>query len=447
MSTPLAPAFFPAVISVSQLNRLTREVVERGLPLMWVSGEISNLVLASSGHCYFLLKDREAQVRCICYRQKLIHLEWLPENGAQVEVRALPTLYEPRGEFQLNVETLRRAGSGALFELFERLKARLAREGLFAPERKRALERFPKQIGVVTSPVGAAIRDVLSILNRRMPCVPVILYPTPVQGTQAAEKIAEAIRQASARRECEVLLLVRGGGSIEDLWAFNEEIVARAIHACSIPVVSGIGHETDFTIADFVADARAATPSAAAEMVSPNRAELLERLLALRLRLRREITRIIETRGQQLDYAARRLLAPGAWMAHKRVHLKHLESRAGAAWARALEHRQRELRDLARRFKLARPEVWALRQRRQALAERLVRAMREDFARARVNLQRIESHLRHLNPREVLARGYSIAETGEGQLVRSSREIHAGEPLKLIFSEGWARTQVIERGE
>ncbi len=254
-----------AVIGVAALNRTARDLLEHALPLMWIRGEVSNFTCAPSGHCYFTLKEAGAQVRCAMFRSRARLLDWQPQNGMQVEVRALVTLFEPRGEFQLNVEAVRRAGLGALYEAFERLKARLAAEGLFDAERKRPLPRFPRAIGIVTSPRAAALRDVLIIIARRMPCIPVLVYPTPVQGTGAGAFIAEAIQAASRRAECDVLIVCRGGGSIEDLWAFNEEIVARAIHACAMPVIAGIGHETDFTIADFVADHRAPTPSAAAE--------------------------------------------------------------------------------------------------------------------------------------------------------------------------------------
>ncbi|MBX9810460.1 MAG: exodeoxyribonuclease VII large subunit, partial [Burkholderiales bacterium] len=237
------------VISVGELNRLAKDVLEQNLPLMWVAGEISNFKRYDSGHCYFTLKDAAAQVDCVMFRHKVQYLEWLPENGMQVEVRACPTLYEARGKFQLNVETMRRAGLGALYEAFEKLKAKLEQEGLFDAARKRPLPAFPRAVGVVTSPQAAALRDVLTTLRRRMPSLPVILYPAPVQGEGAAQKIAQAIATAGARNECDVIIVCRGGGSIEDLWAYNEEAVARAIFACAIPVVSGVGHETDFTIA------------------------------------------------------------------------------------------------------------------------------------------------------------------------------------------------------
>ena len=309
-SPPLQRAAAAAVIEVSALNRMVRDMLEHALPLMWVRGEVSNFTCAPSGHCYFTLKDAAAQVRCTMFRSRARLLDWQPRNGMQIEVRALPTLFEPRGEFQLNVETIRRSGMGALYEAFERLKLRLAAEGLFASERKRALPAFPRRIGVVTSPQAAALRDVLTILARRMPSLPVLVYPTAVQGADAAQGIARAIEAASRRLECDVLIVCRGGGGIEDLWAFNDEAVARAIHGCALPVVTGIGHETDFTIADFVADLRAPTPSAAAQAASPDRRELSARVAETSARMARAFARRLDRLWQGVDYLVRRLVDP-----------------------------------------------------------------------------------------------------------------------------------------
>src|SRR5712671_347416 len=266
------------VLSVSELLRSVRDTLERRFPLAWVRGEVSNLSRPGSGHCYFTLKDGAAQVDCVMFRSRLAALDWELRDGARVEARALVTLYEPRGRFQLNVEALRPAGMGPLYERFVRLKEKLEREGLFDAAAKRALPQLPRAIGVLTSLRAAALHDVLQTLERRNRSLSVIVYPVPVQGEGAAARIAAMLATASARGECDVLLLVRGGGSIEDLWQFNEESVARAIRACAIPVVVGVGHETDFTIADFAADRRAPTPTAAAELVSPSRAELLSRV-------------------------------------------------------------------------------------------------------------------------------------------------------------------------
>ncbi|MDQ5850212.1 MAG: exodeoxyribonuclease VII large subunit, partial [Pseudomonadota bacterium] len=273
----LRPATAPGaeVVTVSELLRSVRDTLERRFPLMWVRGELSNFSRAPSGHCYFTLKDGAAQVDCVMFRSRAVALDAELRDGAQVEVRAAATLYEPRGRFQLTVEALRRAGLGPLYERFLRLKEKLEREGVFDPALKRPLPEFPRCIGILTSLRAAALRDVLTTLARRNAAIPVIVYPVPVQGEGAAARIAAMLRAASERNECDVLLLVRGGGSFEDLWQFNEEAVARAIRASRIPVVAGVGHETDFTIADFAADCRAPTPTAAAELASPARTELL----------------------------------------------------------------------------------------------------------------------------------------------------------------------------
>ena len=388
-----------AIISVTDLNRRAREFIEAGFALLWVAGEISNFTRAASGHCYFSLKDATAQVRCVFFRHKAALIDWKPENGMQVEVRALPTLYEARGDFQLTVEGMRRSGLGALFEAFERLKRKLEQEGLFEASRRRPIPQFPRSVGVVTSPNAAALRDVLTTLARRMPGIRVVLYPTLVQGEGAGEKIAEAIRAASARMEIDVLIVCRGGGSMEDLWAFNEETVARAIVACAMPVVSGVGHETDFTIADFVADARAPTPTAAAELVSPNRAELLVRLGALGARLSRDIDRALNTRMQQLDYLGKRLVHPGERIDAQIARQQELRLRLQHGQARVLE--------------------------------------RQD-----ARLVKMTASLVHLNPRAVLERGYSIVENRGGQIVRSAHQVSAGEPLRLTFARGAAQTRV-----
>ncbi|HEY5019718.1 MAG TPA: exodeoxyribonuclease VII large subunit, partial [Steroidobacteraceae bacterium] len=263
-------------------------MLERRFPLQWVAGEISNLRPAASGHLYFTIKDQTAQADCVMFKSRAAALDWEPADGLQVEVRALVTLYEPRGRFQLNVEAMRRAGLGPLYERFLKLKDKLGREGLFDPDAKRPIPEHPRQIGIVTSLAAAALRDVLTTLQRRNPSIPVIVYPAPVQGEGAAAKLVQALAAANARAECDVLLLVRGGGSIEDLWQFNEEALARAIRASDIPVVCGVGHETDFTIADFAADARAPTPTAAAELVSPSLEALRARIAETASRISRE---------------------------------------------------------------------------------------------------------------------------------------------------------------
>ena len=411
----------PQVISVSELNRMAREALERGLPLMWVAGEVSNCKRYDSGHCYFTLKDAQAQVDCVMFRHRAQLLGWLPKDGEQVEVRAMPTLYEARGKFQLNVEVMRRAGLGALYEAFERLKAKLGKEGLFDAGRKRPIPRFPRAIGVVTSPQAAALRDVLTTLRRRLPRLPVILYPAPVQGEGAAERIAAAIALAGARQECDVLIVCRGGGSIEDLWSFNEEAVARAIVACPVPVVSGVGHETDFTIADFAADRRAPTPTAAAEMACPNREELSTALAHSARRLLRVATRALEERMQRLDYLSRRLVHPGEKIRGQLSELRHFATRFFSAWERGLEDLGAQTAELARRL-------------REGGRRRL------DTTAAL--LARLDAHVQHMNPQAVLERGYSITESAAGGIVRDGSRLAVGDNVSITFARGRVSAEV-----
>jgi exodeoxyribonuclease VII large subunit len=411
----------PNVLSVSALNRMARETLERSFPLFWVAGEISNLTRAASGHWYFSLKDERAQVRCVMFRNRNSALDWIPREGDHVEARALVTLYEARGDFQLTIEALQRAGLGTLFEAFERLKAKLEKEGLFDLARKRPLPAHPCQIGIITSPDAAALRDVLTTLRRRMPGIPVVLYPTPVQGKGAAELIARAIRTAGERDECEVLIVCRGGGSIEDLWQFNEEVVARAIAESPVPVISGVGHETDFTIADFVADRRAPTPTAAAELVTPDRQALLQSANALHLRLRRQMQHLLYQRMQQTDYLARRLVHPGEKIRQQQERLGHLQARLNAALLRLTDRAQA-------RF--------------QPLPQRLLAAQTRDLQQKRDRLLRLEQNLRHLSPNSVLERGYSLVQQADGSIVRDSNQLAPKEALTVTFAHGQAEVKV-----
>ncbi len=430
------------VISVAELNRLARTAIERGVPLVWVAGEISNFKRYDSGHCYFTLKDEAAQVDAVMFRHKAQHLDWTPENGMQVEVRATATVYEARGKFQLAVDAMRRAGLGALYAAFEKLKAKLDKEGLFDPDIKRELPPFPRTVGVVTSPQAAALRDVITALRRRMPGINVIIYPTPVQGEGAGAKIAEAIALAGARAECDVLIVCRGGGSIEDLWAFNEEVVARAIRACPLPVVSGVGHETDFTIADFAADLRAPTPTAAAELVSPDGVKLNRDVVLLGQQLARIFSRGIEDRMQRLDYLSRRLTHPGERIRNQVIHLQHLASRLRGEWRRGTDEQTWALRDTAQRLRAAAPDMGLLVQQQQELVRRLRGAVREHMTAAAERVTGVRSHLLHLNPQRVLERGYSITETADGAIIRDSAQLSEEQELKVTLARGWAGVRV-----
>ena len=435
------------VLTVSELNRRVRDALESSLPLTWVTGEVSNLRRYDSGHCYFTLKDEEAQVDCVLFRHKLQHLDWVPDNGMQVEVRACPTLYEARGKFQLNVETMRRAGLGALYEAFERLKARLGAEGLFDADCKRALPPFPRRAGVVTSLQAAALRDVLTTLRRRMPGLPVIIYPTPVQGDGAAGRIAQTVTLAGARGECDVLIVCRGGGSIEDLWAYNEEAVARAIRACPIAVVTGVGHETDFTIADFVADLRAPTPTAAAELAVPDCIELRQQVQHQYDCLHRSLERLLEDRMQRLDYLSRRLLHPGDFIRNQVAHLHQLARRLRGGWQRQDQSRTWRALELTRRHARALPDIKHLVRYAADLARRLRKAARERLRASSSHLKAVEAHLKHLNPDRVLERGYSITETDAKRIVRDSATLALGAGLRIRFAKGSVTARVTDKAD
>jgi exodeoxyribonuclease VII large subunit len=326
------------IYSVSELNSETRELIEGSFPLIWVEGEISNFARPASGHWYFTLKDEAAQVRCAMFRMRNRLIRFTPSNGMQVLVRAQVSLYEARGEFQLIAEHMEEAGAGALRRRFDALKHKLAEEGLFDEERKQPIPEVPLCIGVITSPSGAAIRDVLSVLQRRFPLIPVVVYPVPVQGDGAAQQIARLIKRVNQRKECDVVILCRGGGSLEDLWSFNEEVVARAIDKSRIPIVCGVGHEIDFTIADFVADLRAPTPSAAAELITPNQQEWLDLLKGLQNRLTSLTKQALIGQQQRLQWLGKRLQHPRQRLLAQAQRLDELEQRLTKATDHYLRH-------------------------------------------------------------------------------------------------------------
>ena len=443
----MRPSFSPAapVVTVSELNRRVRALLENQFEMLWVAGELSNVKLAGSGHWYFCLKDPNAQIECAMFRARAAFLDFRPENGMQVEVRARVTLYEPRGNYQLVVEEIRKAGLGALYEAFEKLKARLQAEGLFDPGRKRPLPAFPRAIGIVTSPNAAALRDVVTTLKRRACMTPVILYPAQVQGEGAAAQIARAIRVANERRECDVLIVCRGGGSLEDLWCFNEEVVARAIFASRLPVVSGVGHETDFSIADFVADLRAPTPTAAAVAASADRESLCASVTGLERRLRRDVQRIVDRDRQALQLAGRRLVRDMRRIVETRGQRLDGVARRLLTPAERLERHRERLAQSARRMRRALPDVAAklrdLKRARQRVAFALARAF--DARERRVAALR--TALGHLDPTRVLARGYGIVRNAEGHVVVTSASVEIGEALDVLFSEGGARVTVREK--
>ncbi len=459
MNTPLSP---DSILTVSELNLLVRHLIETGLPMITVEGEISNLARPASGHLYFSLKDSGAQVRCALFRNRAQLLRLRPADGQRVRARARPTLYENRGDFQLVVESLELAGEGALQQAFLALRDRLNREGLFDAERKKPLPPLPGRIGLITSPSGAALHDVLTVLARRFPLIPVLLYPSLVQGTEAAPQLCRALALAQERDECDVLLLVRGGGSLEDLWPFNDEALAREIAHSRLPIISGVGHEIDFTIADFVADARAPTPSAAAALATPDQAEFKRQIEDWLRRLTRRMETSLNTGMQRLDQLQGRLSRahPLRRLSHARGALRQIEGRLPRQLNQQLDENRRHLSELQRRlaealrqritqhhahltrqhYRLERLSPIAGQQRdRPRLNERLARLQRAARQYLMLRQQRLDSligHLKGVNPDAVLTRGYAWVETQDGAVIGSADGLQENQAIRLRFKDG-----------
>ena len=430
-------------LTVSALNRAVAGLLARGFPSVRVRGEIGNLTRAASGHWYFTLKDDAAQVRCVMFRGRNALVSFAPREGDEVEVRASVGLYEARGEFQLAVESMQRAGQGRLFEEFLRLKRRLAEEGLFDEAIKRPLPALPKAIGIVTSLQAAALRDVVTTLRRRAPYACLIVYPVPVQGEGAGARIAAMLATASARREVDVLLLVRGGGSIEDLWAFNEEGVARAIRACALPVVVGVGHESDITIADFAADLRAATPTAAAELAAPAQAALQETVAAAAFRLQRYARQALQAAQQRLDYALRVLARPRAPIGGLQARVDLLRARLLGEARLRLGRAQAALGPSLSRLAHRRPQAAGGAAALAATVVRLRNAARRLVADRATRLQQARQALAHLDPAAVLQRGYALALDARGAVVSDAGLLRPGDALTLQLARGRAITRVV----
>jgi exodeoxyribonuclease VII large subunit len=428
------------VYSVSRLNAEAKALLEGALPTLWVEGELSNLSRPSSGHWYFSLKDQHAQVRCAMFRGANFRARVAPRDGMQVLARARVSLYEARGDFQLIVEHLEEAGEGLLRRRYEELKARLAAQGLFDSAHKRLPPRVPRAIGVITSPTGAAIHDVLKVLRRRFAAIPVVLYPVPVQGAGAAQDIAAALALASARAEVDVLILTRGGGSLEDLWAFNEERVARAVRASQIPVICGIGHEVDVTIADFAADVRAPTPSGAAELAVPDSAEWLRALQASEVRLEHALARRLSAWDQAVAWRIQRLnqLHPGRRLRERAQRLDELESRARRALRSRLEHARARLAERSATLLRLSPEaaLATARARIATAAIHLAHRVRSQIAEYRTRQQLALRALHAVSPLATLARGYAIVTRSDGSVVRDARDLSAGEALRTRLAQG-----------
>lgn len=387
------------VFSVKEINRLVRELLEQSFPSFWISGEISNFISASSGHWYFSLKDDEAQVRCTMFKNKNMAADWTPKNGEKIEAKCFIGLYEARGEYQLNIDLIRHAGAGLLSEAFNQLKEKLLKEGLFETSRKKLMPQFPRSIGVITSPSGAAIEDILTTLKRRSPHIPIFIYPSLVQGKEAPLAIVKAIETANIRMECDVLILARGGGSIEDLWAFNEEIVARAIVASKIPTITGVGHETDTTIADFVSDLRAPTPTGAAELVTSHTVELVKTIQAYKNQLNKVMAGVIRELMQKIDYLEKRLISP-------------------------------------------RQQIQRQKEQIHQYIQRINQSMKNAMIQYRLEVDKLKLNLDHLSPHAVLSRGYSIITNVDGQIVNNVNQLKLDDKIRIQLNHGQADANI-----
>jgi exodeoxyribonuclease VII large subunit len=429
------------VYTVSRLNLTARKLLEQGLARIWLEGELSNISRPSSGHLYFTLKDSKAQIRGAMFRSRNQLLRFNPAEGMQVLVRAKVSLYEPRGDYQLIAETMQEAGDGVLQQAFDALRLKLDQEGLFATATKRALPALPARIGVITSPSGAAIRDVLSVLKRRFPAIPVLIYPVPVQGKDAGKEIAAMLETAAARKECDVLILTRGGGSLEDLWAFNEEIVARAIHACHIPIISAVGHEVDFTIADFVADQRAPTPSAAAELVSPDQSEWLAQVSALETRGVRHIRQTLADGKERLRWLGQRLQLrhPGQYLRQQAQRLDEMEQRARLAINSYFNKLRYSLNEALAHLKQATPghRISRTELQRQALAQRMRAAIHSLLQTRQRQLAVACKSLDTLSPLATLDRGYAIVtRQADKHILHEANSVNTGDQIEARLARG-----------
>lgn len=425
------------VLSVSQLNNRARLLLEDVFAGIWVEGEISNLARPASGHIYFTLKDSQAQVRCALFRQNAARVRQALRDGLAVKVRGKVSLFEGRGDYQLILDAVEPAGDGALRLAFEALKEKLGAEGLFSTERKITLPAHPKRIGIVTSPTGAVIRDIISVFRRRAPQVELNLIPTAVQGREATAQIVRALQRADAQGY-DALILARGGGSLEDLWCFNEEVVARAVAACVTPIVSAVGHETDVSIADFVADVRAPTPSAAAELLAPDSSELVQRLHNLQRRLALHMQGRLARERLRLEGASRRLRHPGERLRQQAQRLDDLDMRLRRAFNQQLANQRERLARLDARLAAQHPgrSLALLRQRLDGLAARLPRAMHSQLRSQRQQLGALAAQLQIVSPLATLGRGYSILLDERGQAVRSAAQTQPGQRLKARLGEG-----------
>ncbi|MGJ0483303.1 MAG: exodeoxyribonuclease VII large subunit [Methylomicrobium sp.] len=437
------------IYTVSELNREAALALGEHFLMVWVEGEISNLSAPSSGHLYFSLKDAGAQVRCALFKNQQRGLRCKPANGIRVIVRAEVSLYEPRGDYQLIVERMEAAGNGALRRAFDALRLKLSEEGLFDLSRKKSLPRLPHAIGIVTSPTGAALRDILSVLKRRFPAIPVIVYPASVQGANAQFEVAAAIEAANRQADCDLLIVARGGGSLEDLQAFNEEIVARAIAASSIPIISAIGHETDVTIADFAADLRAATPTAAAEHATPDQQQWLSALTQAEKRLEQFLQRKLIRTRQSLDWLDKRLQQqhPGQKLRRNAQRLDELALRLAHSMLRQQQHHRHQLAAASAKLSQFNPaaRIKSQQQRQHYLAQRLQLAMQNKLKQNRIKLANASQTLHAVSPLATLNRGYAlVTETKSGHIVRSIRQLTVGDRIQTRIADGLFVSEIVD---
>ncbi len=442
MGVLMSDFFAPESLSVSELNALARRVLEDNLFGLWVAGEISNLTRAASGHYYFSLKDAKAQVRCVLFKGVAAHLSAPLKEGDHIEVSGKISIYEARGEFQITVTAVRLKGLGALYEAYERLKQQLQAEGVFAPECKKSLPAHPKTVGVITSLAAAALRDVVSTLKRRHSGIRVIVYPTAVQGAGSEQQIAQAIRTANARAEADVLIVCRGGGSIEDLWSYNEEAVVRAVAESTLPIVSGVGHETDFTLTDFAADVRAPTPTGAAELVSPDQALMRRQMQQHQARLQQLMQQKYYDASQKLDWLARQLRHPKQnWQAQQQ-QLNSLAQQLKAAMRQQHRLVVQQVIQAAQTVMRYRPHCLPLQQNLHHQQQQLQQLWRQHWQQAQHHLHQQSALLDAVSPQHILARGYSVVTDRHGHLVRDANALSAQQTIHIRFAQGEVNAKV-----
>ena len=430
------PTSTPHVLTVTELNLTVAKLLEKNIPLCWIAGEVSNFTRASSGHWYFTLKDSQAQVRAVMFKSRTMNVDFMPKEGEKIEVRATVSLYAPRGDYQLSVENIRRAGMGNLYEEFIKLKQKLSANGLFDADKKLPIPRFVKTIGIITSPQAAGLKDILITLNRRAPHCHIIIYPTPVQGIGAGEKIAQAITIAAKRQECDCLIVARGGGSIEDLWAFNEEVVAHAIAACAIPLITGVGHETDFTIADFVADVRAPTPTAAAEIAVTAQQEWLQKLADLRVQLHRTLDRRQRQYAQMLDNLSLRLISPKALMQREQVKLRGLQQQLKHNLFIRKQSAFYQFSQLKQRLIQQKPNLLHAKSQLNQRHQQLHYSLRQLHQQQQQRLTRLAQQLELLNPQRTLERGYAILLDKKGKVIQDTQQLQKQQHVNVKLKDG-----------